>query len=32
MKSVAFWDIRANSYLTGNTLHLCYRAQPVNAV
>jgi hypothetical protein len=27
-----FWDIEPSSYLTGDTLRLCYRAQPVNAM
>jgi hypothetical protein len=31
MKNV-FWDIKASSYLIGNTLRLRYRAQPVNAM
>jgi hypothetical protein len=26
------WDIKPSSYLTGNTLLLSYRAQPVNAM
>jgi hypothetical protein len=29
MKNVVFWDIKPSSYLTGDTLHLRYRAQPV---
>jgi hypothetical protein len=32
MKNVVFWDIKTRSYLTGNTLRLCYIAQPVNAM
>jgi hypothetical protein len=24
-----FWDIKSSSYFTGDTLHLRYRAQPV---
>jgi hypothetical protein len=30
MKNVVFWDIKPSSYLTGDTLFLRYRAQPVN--
>jgi hypothetical protein len=32
MKNVVFWDIKPSSYLTGDTLRLRYRAQPVNAM
>jgi hypothetical protein len=32
MKNVAFWDIKPSSYLTGDTLLLHYRVQPVNAM
>jgi hypothetical protein len=33
MKNVVFWDIKkTSSYLTGDTLLLRYRAQPVNAM
>jgi hypothetical protein len=32
MKNVVFWDIKPSSYLTGDILHLRYRAQPVNAM
>jgi hypothetical protein len=32
LNDIVFWDIKPSSYLTGNTLSLCYRAQPVNAV
>jgi hypothetical protein len=32
VKNVVFWDIKTQSYLTENTLHLRYRAQPVNTV
>jgi hypothetical protein len=28
MKNAFFWDKKPNSYLTGNTLSLGYRAQP----
>jgi hypothetical protein len=31
MKNVVVWDINPSSYLTGDTLGLCYRAQPDNA-
>jgi hypothetical protein len=30
-KNSVFWDIEPSSYFTGNTLHLLYRAQPVDA-
>jgi hypothetical protein len=30
MKNAVFWDIKLSSYLTGDTLLLRYRAQPVN--
>jgi hypothetical protein len=29
MKNAVFWDIKPSSYLTGDTLRLRYRAQPV---
>jgi hypothetical protein len=32
MKNAVFWDIKPHSYFTGDTLHLRYRAQPVNAM
>jgi hypothetical protein len=32
MKNVVFWDIKTHSYLTGDTLLLRYRVQPVNAM
>jgi hypothetical protein len=32
MKNDVFWDIKPGSYLTGDTLLLRYRAQPVNAM
>jgi hypothetical protein len=32
MKNIVFWDIKTSSYLTGDTLRLCYRAQPVTAM
>jgi hypothetical protein len=32
MKNAVFLDIKPSPYLTGNTLLLRYRAQPVNAV
>jgi hypothetical protein len=32
MKNAVFWDIKPSSYLTGNTLRLGYRAQPVNVM
>jgi hypothetical protein len=32
MNSAIFWDIKPSSYFTGDTLHLRYRAQPVNAM
>jgi hypothetical protein len=32
MKNAVFWDIKPSSYFTGDTLHLCYRAQPVNVM
>jgi hypothetical protein len=31
-KNVVFWDINTSSYLTGDTLRLRYRVQPVNAM
>jgi hypothetical protein len=31
MKNAVLWDIKPSSYFTGETLHLRYRAQPVNA-
>jgi hypothetical protein len=32
MENVVFWDIKPSSYLTGETLRLHYRVQPVNAM
>jgi hypothetical protein len=32
MKNAVYWDIKPSSYLTGDTLNLCYTVQPVNAV
>jgi hypothetical protein len=32
MENAVFWDIKSSSYLTGDTLPLRYRAQPVNAM
>jgi hypothetical protein len=32
MKNVVFWDINPSSYFTGDTLCVCYRTQPVNAI
>jgi hypothetical protein len=32
MKNAVFCDIKTRSYLTGDTLLLCYRAQSVNVV
>jgi hypothetical protein len=32
MKNAVYWDIKPSSYLTGDTLRLHYRAQPVNAM
>jgi hypothetical protein len=32
MKNVVFWVIKPSSYLTGDTLLLRYRVQPVNAM
>jgi hypothetical protein len=32
MKDAAFWDIKPSSNLTGNTLRLRYKAQPVNSM
>jgi hypothetical protein len=32
MKNAVFWDIKTQSYLTGDTLRLRYRPQPVNAM
>jgi hypothetical protein len=32
MKNGVFWDIKPSSYFTGDTLRLCYRVQPVNAM
>jgi hypothetical protein len=31
MKNAVFWDIKSQKYLTGDTLRLHYRAQPVIA-
>jgi hypothetical protein len=32
MKNVVFWDIKNQFNLTGDTLRLRYRVQPVNAM
>jgi hypothetical protein len=32
MKNAVFWDMKPSSYFTGDTLHLRYRVQPVNAL
>jgi hypothetical protein len=32
MKKAVFWDIKPSSYLTRDTLRLCYRSQLVNAM
>jgi hypothetical protein len=32
MKAAIFWDKNPSSYLTGDTLRLHYRDQPVNAM
>jgi hypothetical protein len=32
MKNTVFWDMKPSSYFTGDTLRLCYRVQPVNAM
>jgi hypothetical protein len=32
MTNAVFWDIKPSSYLTGDTLRLRHRAQPVNAM
>jgi hypothetical protein len=32
VKNVVFWDIKPSLYLTGDTLSLRYRAQPVNVM
>jgi hypothetical protein len=32
MKDAVFWDINTSSYLTGDTLRLHYRVQPVNGM
>jgi hypothetical protein len=32
IKNVVFWDIKPSSYFTVDTVPLCYRAQPVNAM
>jgi hypothetical protein len=29
MRDAVYWDIKSSSYLTGDTLHLRYRAQSV---
>jgi hypothetical protein len=29
MKNAVFWDIKPSSYLTGHTLHIHYRGQPI---
>jgi hypothetical protein len=31
LKNAVFWDKKPRSYLAGDILLLCYRAQPVNA-
>jgi hypothetical protein len=30
--NAVYWDVKTQSYLTGNTLRLHYRAQTVNAL
>jgi hypothetical protein len=32
MNNIVFWDIKPSSYLTGDTLRLRYRVQPVNGM
>jgi hypothetical protein len=32
MKKAVFWDIKTSSYLTGDTLLLRYKIQPVNSM
>jgi hypothetical protein len=32
MKNGVFWDIKPRSYLAGDTFHLRYKAQSVNAI
>jgi hypothetical protein len=32
VKNAVFWDKKPSLYLTGDTLRLHYRVQPVNAV
>jgi hypothetical protein len=32
MNNIVYWDKEPSSYLTGDTLRLRYRAQPVNAM
>jgi hypothetical protein len=32
MKNVVFYDIKSNSYLKGDKLHLRYRAQPDDVI
>jgi hypothetical protein len=32
LEYVVFWSIKPSSYFTGDTLRLCYLAQPVNAM
>jgi hypothetical protein len=32
MRNVVLWDIKPSLYFTGDTLHLHYRVQPVNAM
>jgi hypothetical protein len=32
MKNAVSWDTETRSYLTGNALPFCYRAQPVNVM
>jgi hypothetical protein len=32
LKNVVFWDKKPSSHFTGDTLHLCYKVQPVNAM
>jgi hypothetical protein len=31
-KNAAFWDMKPHFLITGNTINLRYRAQPVNAM
>jgi hypothetical protein len=32
MKNAVFWDMKTSSYLTGDTLLLRYKSQPVNTM